>query len=151
MLASSSASAKRIAGNFPAYFSNPTANDWISGSHRAGDGRGGGTAQNPIIDWTGLYVGGHVGYPRGSSQVTLGDPETGRSGAPSAACRALLLQGLVGRVLALRGLESNDLNGSGRVAVRAHLISSQRVDADVEKIQPRADYHCRALAGWRST
>ena len=49
----------------------------------------------------------------------------------------LLLQGHVGSVLALRGLDSNDLNGSGRVAVRAQLIASQRVDADVEKIVGR--------------
>src|SRR4030088_802985 len=25
-------------------------------------------------DWTGLYVGGHVGYSRGNAQVTLADP-----------------------------------------------------------------------------
>jgi high affinity Mn2+ porin len=24
-------------------------------------------------DWTGFYVGGHVGYSRGNAQVTLGD------------------------------------------------------------------------------
>jgi putative Mg2+ transporter-C (MgtC) family protein len=51
--------------------------------------------------------------------------------------RALLLQGLVGSGLALRGLESNDLNGSGRVCVTAHLTASQRVDADLEKIVGR--------------
>jgi putative Mg2+ transporter-C (MgtC) family protein len=39
--------------------------------------------------------------------------------------------------LALRGLESNDLNGSGRVCVTAHLTASQRVDADLEKIVGR--------------
>jgi putative Mg2+ transporter-C (MgtC) family protein len=51
--------------------------------------------------------------------------------------RALLLQGLVGSGLALRGLESNVLNGSGRVCVTAHLTASQRVDADLEKIVGR--------------
>ena len=74
--------------------------------------------------------------------------------ADEAHVRALLLQGLVGSVLALRGLDSNDLNGSGRVAVRAHLIASQRVDADVEKIVGRLSLEptiTAALAGRRST
>jgi putative Mg2+ transporter-C (MgtC) family protein len=51
--------------------------------------------------------------------------------------RALLLQGLVGSGLALRGLDSNDLNGGGRVAVTAHLTASHRIDSDVEKIVGR--------------
>src|SRR5207248_183111 len=37
--------------------------------------------------------------------------------------RALLLQGLAGGALALRGLDSNDLNATGRVRVTAHLTA----------------------------
>src|SRR5215471_13411406 len=51
--------------------------------------------------------------------------------------RALLLQGLVGSGLALRGVDSNDVDAGGRVCVMAHLIASNRVDADVEKIVGR--------------
>jgi putative Mg2+ transporter-C (MgtC) family protein len=47
------------------------------------------------------------------------------------------LQGLVGSGLALRGLDSNDVDAGGRVAVTAHLTASNRVDADVEKIVGR--------------
>jgi putative Mg2+ transporter-C (MgtC) family protein len=51
--------------------------------------------------------------------------------------RALLLQGLVGSGLALRGLDSNDVGGGERVCVTAHLTAPHRVDADVEKIVGR--------------
>jgi putative Mg2+ transporter-C (MgtC) family protein len=51
--------------------------------------------------------------------------------------RALLLQGLAGGALALRGLDSNDLNATGRVRVTAHLTASTRIDAEVEKIVGR--------------
>lgn len=51
--------------------------------------------------------------------------------------RALLLQNLASAPLALRRLESNDLNGSGRVAVAALLTAPQRLDAEVEKIVGR--------------
>jgi putative Mg2+ transporter-C (MgtC) family protein len=51
--------------------------------------------------------------------------------------RALLLQGLAGCGLALRRLDSNDLEGSGRVVVTAFTTASHRVDTDVEKIVGR--------------
>jgi putative Mg2+ transporter-C (MgtC) family protein len=51
--------------------------------------------------------------------------------------RALLLQNLASARLGLRRLESNDLNGTGRVAVAALLTAPQRVDAEVEKIVGR--------------
>jgi putative Mg2+ transporter-C (MgtC) family protein len=51
--------------------------------------------------------------------------------------RALLLQGLAGATLALRGLDSSDLNGTGGVRVTAHLMAPHRVDAEVEKIVGR--------------
>ena len=51
--------------------------------------------------------------------------------------RALLLQGLAGATLALRGLDSNDLNGTGGVRVTAHLMAPHRIDAEVEKIVGR--------------
>jgi len=51
--------------------------------------------------------------------------------------RALLLQGLAGCGLALRRLDSNDLEGSGRVVVTAFMTASHRIDADVEKIVGR--------------
>jgi putative Mg2+ transporter-C (MgtC) family protein len=51
--------------------------------------------------------------------------------------RALLLQGLAGSGLVLRRLDSNDLEGTGRVAVTALVTASNRVDADVEKIVGR--------------
>src|SRR5262249_8334672 len=57
--------------------------------------------------------------------------------ADEAHVRAFLLQELVGSGLALRGLDSNDLDAGGRVCVMAHLIASNRVDADVEKIVGR--------------
>jgi putative Mg2+ transporter-C (MgtC) family protein len=47
--------------------------------------------------------------------------------------RALLLQALAGSALALRRLDSNDLEGSGRVVVTAFVTASHRCDADVEK------------------
>src|SRR5262245_47754901 len=46
--------------------------------------------------------------------------------ADEAHVRALLLQQLVGSALALHGLESNDLDGGGRVCVTAHLTASHR-------------------------
>jgi putative Mg2+ transporter-C (MgtC) family protein len=51
--------------------------------------------------------------------------------------RALLLQGLAGGGLALRRLDSSDLEGTGRVAVTASATASRRVDNDVEKIVGR--------------
>jgi putative Mg2+ transporter-C (MgtC) family protein len=51
--------------------------------------------------------------------------------------RALLLQGLAGCGLTLRRLDSNDLEGSVRVVVTAFTTTSQRVDAEVEKIVGR--------------
>jgi putative Mg2+ transporter-C (MgtC) family protein len=51
--------------------------------------------------------------------------------------RALLLQGLAGGALALRRLESTDLEGGGRVVVTAYVTGTQRVDTDVEKIVGR--------------
>jgi hypothetical protein len=47
--------------------------------------------------------------------------------------RALLLQSLASTGLALRRLESNDLNGSGRVIVSAFVTAHQRVDTGVEE------------------
>jgi putative Mg2+ transporter-C (MgtC) family protein len=58
-------------------------------------------------------------------------------GQDEAHIRALLLQNLVGAGLALRRLESIDLNGTGRVAVSAVLTAAQRVDAAVENIVGR--------------
>jgi putative Mg2+ transporter-C (MgtC) family protein len=51
--------------------------------------------------------------------------------------RALLLQGLAGSGLTLRRLDSNDVEGTDRVAVTASLSASNRVDSDVEKIMGR--------------
>jgi putative Mg2+ transporter-C (MgtC) family protein len=51
--------------------------------------------------------------------------------------RALLLQGLSGSGLALRRLDSIDINGTGRVNVSAHLTATERIDAVVEKIVGR--------------
>jgi putative Mg2+ transporter-C (MgtC) family protein len=51
--------------------------------------------------------------------------------------RALLLQGLAGTALALRRIDSTDLEQSGRVAVTAFATAPQRVDNDIEKIVGR--------------
>ena len=51
--------------------------------------------------------------------------------------RALLLQSFVSSGLTLRRLDSNDLNGSGRVIVSAFVTAHQRVDAGVENIVGR--------------
>ena len=57
--------------------------------------------------------------------------------------RALLLQGLAGSALALRRLDSTDLEGNGRlegtgrVVVVAFVTASHRVDTDIEKIVGR--------------
>jgi putative Mg2+ transporter-C (MgtC) family protein len=51
--------------------------------------------------------------------------------------RALLLQGLAGCGLALRRLDSNNLEGAAHVAVTAFVSASNRVDAEVEKIVGR--------------
>src|SRR4030081_560820 len=58
-------------------------------------------------------------------------------GQDEAHIRALLLQGLAGCGLALRHLDSNDLEGTGRVAVTAFVTAPHRIDADVEKIVGR--------------
>jgi putative Mg2+ transporter-C (MgtC) family protein len=58
-------------------------------------------------------------------------------GQDEAHVRALLLQGLAGSGLALRRLDSNDLEGTGRVVVTALVTARNRVDADVEKIVGR--------------
>jgi putative Mg2+ transporter-C (MgtC) family protein len=55
-------------------------------------------------------------------------------GPDEAHVRALLLQGLASSGLALRRLDSNDLEGTGRVVVAALVTAANRVDADVEKI-----------------
>jgi putative Mg2+ transporter-C (MgtC) family protein len=62
--------------------------------------------------------------------VTCRNPE-------EAHVRALLLQGLAGGGLALRRLDSNDIEGTGRVVVTALMTAPHRVDADVEKIVGR--------------
>jgi putative Mg2+ transporter-C (MgtC) family protein len=51
--------------------------------------------------------------------------------------RALLLQGLAAGGLALRQLDSVDVEATGRVAVTALVTASHRVDSDVEKIVGR--------------
>jgi putative Mg2+ transporter-C (MgtC) family protein len=51
--------------------------------------------------------------------------------------RALLLQSLATSGLALRRLDSSDLNGSARVVVTAFVRAHQRVDNEVEKIVGR--------------
>jgi putative Mg2+ transporter-C (MgtC) family protein len=51
--------------------------------------------------------------------------------------RALLLQGLASCGLALRRLDSNNLDGTAHVAVNAFLSASQRIDAEVERIVGR--------------
>jgi putative Mg2+ transporter-C (MgtC) family protein len=51
--------------------------------------------------------------------------------------RALLLRGLAGSGLTLRRLDSNDVEGTDRVAVTASLSASNRVASDVEKIMGR--------------
>jgi putative Mg2+ transporter-C (MgtC) family protein len=48
--------------------------------------------------------------------------------------RVLLLQGLASAGLALRRLESVDLEGTGRVVATALVTAPHRIDADVEKI-----------------
>jgi putative Mg2+ transporter-C (MgtC) family protein len=72
-------------------------------------------------------------------------------GQDEAHIRALLLQNLIGAGLALRRLQSNDLNGTGRVAVVAVLTASQRIDAEVEKIVGRLSLEPTvSAAGWRA-
>jgi putative Mg2+ transporter-C (MgtC) family protein len=51
--------------------------------------------------------------------------------------RALLLQGLAGAGLALRRLDSSDVERTDRVAVSALVTAHQNVDCDVEKIVGR--------------
>jgi len=76
--------------------------------------------------------------PLVSTELEIGYAVSLTCRAPDEAhVRALLLQGLVGSGLALRGLDSNDVDAGGRVAVTAHLTASNRVDADVEKIVGR--------------
>ena len=51
--------------------------------------------------------------------------------------RALLLQGLASCGLALRRLDSTNLEGTAHVAVSALVSASQRIDAEVERIVGR--------------
>jgi putative Mg2+ transporter-C (MgtC) family protein len=65
--------------------------------------------------------------------------------------RALLLQGLAGAGLALRRLDSNDVEGTGRVIVNALMTASHRVDADVEKIVGRLSLEATVSAArWQA-
>jgi putative Mg2+ transporter-C (MgtC) family protein len=57
--------------------------------------------------------------------------------ADEAHIRALLLQSLAGAGLALRRLDSSDIEAAVRVVVTAYVTAHQRVDADVEKIVGR--------------
>jgi putative Mg2+ transporter-C (MgtC) family protein len=74
--------------------------------------------------------------PLMSTELEIGYLVTCRS-QDEAYIRALLLQGLAGSGLALRRLDSNDLEGTGRVVVTALVTAHNRVDADVEKIVGR--------------
>ena len=58
-------------------------------------------------------------------------------GPDEAQIRALLLQSLATSGLALRRLDSSDLDGSALVVVTALVRTQQRVDAEVEKIVGR--------------
>jgi putative Mg2+ transporter-C (MgtC) family protein len=58
-------------------------------------------------------------------------------GPEEAHIRALLLQSLATSGLALRNLDSSDLNGSARVVVTAFVTAHQRVDDEVERIVGR--------------
>src|SRR5215470_7938511 len=58
-------------------------------------------------------------------------------GPDEAQIRALLLQSLATSGLALRRLDSSDLDGSARVVVTAFVRAHQRVDAEVEKVVGR--------------
>ena len=65
--------------------------------------------------------------------------------------RALLLQGLAGGGLALRRLDSNDVEGTGRVVVTALMTAPHRVDADVEKIVGRLSLEATVSAArWQA-
>ena len=58
-------------------------------------------------------------------------------GTDEAHIRALLLQGVANSGLALRRLDSNDLEGTDRVAVAALVTAPRRIDTDVERIVGR--------------
>jgi putative Mg2+ transporter-C (MgtC) family protein len=76
-------------------------------------------------------------HPLVASEVEIGYRVSVTCRSPDEAhVRALLLQGLAGG-LALRRLDSNDVEGTGRVIVTAAMTASHRVDADVEKIVGR--------------
>jgi putative Mg2+ transporter-C (MgtC) family protein len=76
--------------------------------------------------------------------VTCRNPE-------EAHIRALLLQGLATGGLALRRLDSTDLEGTGRVAVVALATAPRRVDADVEKIVGRLSLEPTVVAArWQA-
>ena len=49
----------------------------------------------------------------------------------------IVRKGLAGGALALRRIDSTDLEGGARVAVTAFVTATQRVDTDVEKIVGR--------------
>lgn len=54
---------------------------------------------------------------------------------------------IAGSGLALRRLDSTDLEGTERVLVAAHMTAPHRVDAEVEKTEPRAHGFGGSLAG----
>ena len=65
--------------------------------------------------------------------------------------RALLLQSLATSGLALRNLDSSDLNGSARVVVTAFVRAHQRVDDEVEKIVGRLSLEATVSAArWQA-
>jgi putative Mg2+ transporter-C (MgtC) family protein len=65
--------------------------------------------------------------------------------------RALLLHNLASAALALRRLESGDLEGTDRVAVTAVVTAAHRSDAEVEKIVGRLSLESTiSAAGWRT-
>jgi len=76
--------------------------------------------------------------PLGLTELEIGYVMTVTCRGPDEAhIRALLLQNLAGSGLALRRLDSKDVDGGVRVEVTAFLTAHQRVDTDVEKIVGR--------------
>ena len=65
--------------------------------------------------------------------------------------RALLLQSLATSGLALRNLDSSDLNGSARVVITAFVRTNQRIDNEVERIVGRLSLEPTVSAArWRA-
>src|SRR5262249_8093654 len=92
----------------------------------------------PYFDWSGFYVGGHVGYRRGNAQVTLADPDPTNFSHPFGSLTGGL-QGGYNYVLPSRFLLGIEADASFMNALAADDVAWFRTTPDTD-ITEKIDY-----------